>query len=143
MQAVENRFDIRAIQTSWKKFDAMAHLRPIHDEAGYDRMVAFMNTILDVVGDEEDHELSGLLDIVSDLVANYERDHYVIEGSEPKEVLRFLIESNGLKQDDLSDIVAQSNLSKILSGDRKISAEMAGKLAKYFGVSAALFIPAA
>lgn len=143
MQTLENRFDIRAIQTSWKKFDAMAHLRPIHDEEGYGRMVALMNTILDVVGDDEDHTLSSLLDIIGDLVSNYERDHYVIEAAEPKEALRYLIESNNLKQEDLADIVAQGNLSKILSGDRSISATLAGKLGKFFNVSPALFIPAA
>ena len=50
MQAAQPQFDIRAIQSSWATFDAMVHLRPIHDEAGYDQMVALMNSLLDVVG---------------------------------------------------------------------------------------------
>lgn len=72
MHAVQSRFDIRAIQTSWAKLDAMAQIRPIHDEAGYDRMVALMNDLLDVVGDNEEHQLAGLLELVGDLVSNYE-----------------------------------------------------------------------
>lgn len=143
MHAVQSRFDIRAIQNSWVKFDAMAHIRPIHDEAGYDRMVALMNDLLDVVGDDEEHKLAGLLELVGDLVANYEREHLTIEASEPKDALRFLIEAKGLKQEDLSDIVAQGNLSNILAGRRKISAALAGKLGEFFGVSPALFIPKA
>lgn len=143
MQTTQCRFDIRAIQTSWAKLDAMAHIRPIHDEANYDRMVALMNDLLDVVGDDEDHKLAGLLELVGDLVSNYEREHLTIEASEPKDALRFLIEVNGLKQEDLSNIVAQGNLSNILAGRRKISAALAGKLGEFFGVSPALFIPKA
>lgn len=79
MQSAQSRFDIRAIQTSWATLDAMAHIRPIHDEAGYDRMVALMNDLLDVVGDNEEHELAGLLELVGDLVSNYEREHLTIE----------------------------------------------------------------
>lgn len=141
MHAAQSRFDIRAIQNTWGQFDAMAHIRPIHDETSYDRMVALMNALLDVVGDDEDHDLAGLLELVGDLVSNYERDHFAIEASEPKDALRFLIDAKGLKQEDLSGIVAQSNLSAILAGRRKISAKMAGKLAAFFGVSPALFIP--
>lgn len=141
MHAVQSRFDIRAIQTSWAKLDAMAQIRPIHDEAGYDRMVALMNDLLDVVGDNEEHQLAGLLELIGDLVSNYEREHFTIEASEPKDALRFLIEAKGLKQGDLSNIVAQGNLSNILAGRRKISATLAGKLGEFFGVSPALFIP--
>jgi HTH-type transcriptional regulator/antitoxin HigA len=141
MHAVQSRFDIRAIQTSWAKLDAMAQIRPIHDEAGYDRMVALMNDLLDVVGDNEEHQLAGLLELVGDLVSNYEREHFTIEASEPKDALRFLIEAKGLKPGDLSNIVAQGNLSNILAGRRKISATLAGKLGEFFGVSPALFIP--
>lgn len=141
MRVTETQFDIKAIQTSWQKFDTMAHLRPIHDEKGYVRMTALMNSLLDVAGDDEDHPLSSLLDLVSDMVAKYEQEHYAIEAAEPKDALRFLMEARGMKQEDLSAVVPQSNLSAILSGKRKISATLAGQLAKFFGVSAALFVP--
>lgn len=142
MHATHAQFDIRALQTSWKAFESMSHLGPIHDEEGYNRMVALMNTILDATGDDEDHPLSGLLDLVSDLVSRYEQEHHAIEPAEPKDVLRFLLNARGLKQEDLSAIVPQSNLSAILAGKRKISATLAGKLGKFFGISPALFVPA-
>lgn len=141
MQAAQTQFDIGAIQSSWAAFDAMAHLRPIHDEAGYDQMVALMNSLLDTVGDDEDHALAGLLELLGDIVSKYEREHYAIEAADPKDALRFLIEARGLNQEDLSAIVPQSNLSAILAGKRKISATLAGKLGKFFGVSPALFVP--
>ena len=107
-------------------------LRPIHTEADYDRTVKMMNALLDVTGDDEDHPLSGLLDLTSDLVSRYEQEHHPIEAADPKDALRFLMESRGLKQEDLSSVVPQSNLSAILAGKRKISAAIAGKLGGFF-----------
>lgn len=133
--------DIKALQKTWAAFDRIAHLRPIRTEEEYDRTVSLMNHLLDMVGDQEDHALSGLLDLVGELVADYDTSHFAIEASEPKEVLRYLIELRGLKQGDLAEIVPQSNLSAILSGKRKISATLAGKLARFFNISPAVFVP--
>ncbi len=133
--------DIKALQKTWAAFDRIAHLLPIRTEEEYDRTVSLMNYLLDMVGDQEDHALSGLLDLVSELVADYDTNHFAIEASEPNEVLRYLIELRGLKQGDLGEIVPQSNLSAILSGKRKISATLAGKLAKFFNISPAVFVP--
>lgn len=135
MQTTQTQFNIQNLQASWQAFDAMAHLRPIHSEADFERMSAMMNALLDDVGDDEEHPLSGLLELVSDLIYRYEQTHHAIEAAAPKDVLRFLMESRGLKQDDLSTLLPQSNLSAILAGKRKISAALAGKLAKYFGIS--------
>jgi HTH-type transcriptional regulator/antitoxin HigA len=141
MHASHAQLDIQALQASWQAFDTMAHLRPIHNEMEYDRMVALMNSLLDVTGDDEDHPLSSLLELAGDLVSRYEQKHHAIEPANPKDALRFLMEARGLKQEDLSAIVPQSNLSAILAGKRKISATMAGKLGKFFGISPAVFVP--
>lgn len=141
MQTVPTQFDIRALQASWQVFDNLAHLRPIHSEADFERLVIMMNSLLENVGDDEDHPLSSLLDLVSDLVSRYEQEHHAIEPAHPKDTLRFLMESRGLKQEALSSLVAQSNLSAILAGKRKISATLAGKLGKFFGISPAVFLP--
>ena len=133
--------DVKALQKTWAAFDRVAHLRPIRSQEEYDRTVSLMNYLLDMVGDQEDHALSGLLDLVGGLVTDYDTSHYTIEASEPSEVLRYLIELRGLKQSDLAEIVPQSNLSAILAGKRKISATLAGKLAKFFNISPAVFVP--
>ena len=135
-------FDIKALQKTWSAFDRLAHLRPIRSAKEYDRTVALLNYLLDVVGEQDDdHAFAGLIDLISKLVEDYDTSHYAIEASEPNEVLRYLIEMRGLKQGDLAEIVPQSNLSAILAGKRKISATLAGKLGKYFNVSPAVFVP--
>jgi HTH-type transcriptional regulator/antitoxin HigA len=140
MLSTQTEFDIPALQASWLAFESIADLRPIRSDADYDRMVTLMNAVLAVVGEDEDHPLSGFLELVSDLVSLYEREHFPIPPSDPPEVLRFLMDARSLKQEDLADIVAQSNLSAILAGKRNISASLAGKLGQFFGVSPALFI---
>ncbi|MGB4115022.1 MAG: hypothetical protein WBK51_00575 [Polaromonas sp.] len=54
------------------------NLLPIHTEADYDRTVKMMNALLDVAGDDEDHPLSSLLNLTSDLVSSYEQEHHRI-----------------------------------------------------------------
>ena len=76
MQAIQTAFDIRAIQSAWTALDSLVQLRPIHDEAGYDQLVILMNSLLDSVGEDENHALSGLLGLVGDIVSRYEREHY-------------------------------------------------------------------
>lgn len=139
--ASNDSIDIRALKQTWAAFDRVAHLRPIRSDAEYTRTVTLMNYLLDVVGDKENHALAGLLDLVGELVEDYDSGHFAIEPSEPREVLRYLIELRGLKQGDLAEVVPQSNLSAILAGKRKISATLAGKLAKFFHVSPAVFVP--
>lgn len=141
MTAAPAPFDIAALKKTWIAFDRVARLRPIRSATEYSRTVALMNTLLDVVGDREDHALSGLLDLIAKLVHDYDSEHHRIEPSEPREVLRYLIEQRSLRQCDLGGIVAQGNLSAILSGKRRISATLAGKLARFFNVSPALFVP--
>lgn len=132
--------DVNNLQKTWIAFDRLAHLRPIRDEQQYDRIVALMNGILDIVGDNENHPMSGLLDLVGSLVEDYDADHFSIEASEPREILRHLMSMRELRQADLANVIAQGNLSAILAGKRKISAALAGKLAKYFNVSSSLFV---
>ena len=100
-----------------------------------------MNALLDVSGDDEDHLLSGLLELAAESVSRYEQVHRATEAANPRDALRFLMEARGLKQEDLSAIVPQRNLSAILAGKRKISVTMAGKLGRFFGISPAVFVP--
>lgn len=132
--------DIDALQAAWVSFDRLAHVRPIRNDADYAHVVALMNQLVDTVGDNEKHPLAGLLDLVGNLVADYDEEHFSIPPSEPREMLRFLMEQNQLKQTDLEDIVAQGNLSAILAGKRQISRDVAKKLAERFNVSVSVFI---
>lgn len=132
-----------AIVPAWNAFQSAlpVKIRPIDNAQEYDRVVNFMNNLLDTVGDDEDHELADLLALVGQLIEAYDQDHYAVPDAPPHEVLRFLLDQHDLKQTDLAvDIGGQSVVSAILGGKRKINARQAKALAARFGVSAAAFI---
>jgi antitoxin component HigA of HigAB toxin-antitoxin module len=82
-----------------------------------------------------------LVVFLMDWVSEYERQFVQLDEAPPAEVLRHLIEANGLRQSDLAEEVGgQSVVSAILRGKRDINAGQAARLAKRFGVSAAVFI---
>ncbi|HTM64438.1 MAG TPA: helix-turn-helix domain-containing protein [Gammaproteobacteria bacterium] len=58
----------------------------------------------------------------------------------PIDMLEFLMNEHGLSQNDLPEIGSQSLVSKILSGERKLTVEHIQQLSNRFGVSTFLFI---
>lgn len=133
-------FDTQRAADRWRAFTEEVPVRPIRLEADYEQMVTLMNRLLDVVGDDESHPLAPVLALVGDQVEGYDSVHFAIPQSEPREVLRYLMDQRGLKQSDLGDLIAQPNLWAILSGHRSISRDLAKALAKRFDVSVAVFL---
>ena len=114
---------------------------PIRNERGYARMNALMEALLEEIGDDEDHPLADLLDMVSTFVADYAGKQIEDLDAEPREVLRYLMEEHGLTQSDLrKEVGTQGVVSEILAGRRAINARQAKALAKRFRVSPAVFI---
>ncbi len=73
----------------------------------------------DTVRDDEAHPLASLMEIVGELIENYENTHYPMPEAEPREALHFLMEEHGLKQSDLAEIGSQGVVSEILAGKRE------------------------
>ena len=136
-------FDTAAIAPAWKAFQVSLPVKigTITSEREFKRVVKFMNGLLDVVGDDEDHELAGLLDVVGRFVEEYENAHVAVPDAPGHEVLQFLLDRHGLKQTDLAfELGGQSVVSGILNGHRTVNARQAKALGARFGVSAAAFL---
>ena len=133
-------FDSKRAAERWSEFARELPVRPIRSDADYEQMVALMNQLLDVVGEDETHPLATVLALVGDQVEGYDSDHFTIPSGEPREILRFLLEQNGLKQSELSDVIAQPKLSAILNGHRAISRDVAKALARRFKVAVDVFL---
>ena len=128
---------------AWKGLrSSVPFFGPIRNERDYEHMHALMDELLGVVGDDEDHPLADLLDVVGMLVAQYEDEKIpgLRDDAKPLDVLKFLMDQHGLKQSDLREIGTQGVVSEILSGNRQINARQAKALAKRFGVSPAVFL---
>ena len=86
-------------------------------------------------------EETALLSLLATLVDQFERNAYPAADVEPREVLRDLMEHNGLKAAELAEIMGgRSRVSDVLTGKRAISKEQAKRLGERFKLSPAVFI---
>jgi HTH-type transcriptional regulator/antitoxin HigA len=133
------RGGIPEVEQAWSGLQHQVFLRPIRSEDDYSRMVALIDSLVDIVGDNEEHPLFDLYDLALELIGNWEREHVQLPNVAPREVLRFLLEEHNMKQSDLSDIASASLISDILAGRREISKRLSKALAERFHVDASAF----
>jgi HTH-type transcriptional regulator/antitoxin HigA len=83
------------------------------------------------------------LDVLTDLVETYEDEHHPIPDASEADVLRALMRSHDLSQGKLGEAVhiSQSTLSAVLNGTRSLTKGQVIRLAKFFHVSPAAFLP--
>lgn len=79
MNNLADKVDGVDLVAAWQRFDQITQLRPINSEADYDHVVGLMNRVLDVMGDDEHHPLSGLLVLLAEMVSGYDKIHYSVE----------------------------------------------------------------
>lgn len=132
--------NINAIIPAWQSFQAATHIAPIRDAAHYQYMVDTLDSLLEQTGDDENRPLMGLVDIVGDLIADYEAQNDSMPEATGVDALKFLMEQRGMKQADLRDIGSQGVVSEILNGKRALNVRQIRLLAERFSVSPATFI---
>ena len=114
-------------------------LRPLRTDADLDAAVAVVDSLIDLDGlsdPEQDY-----LDVLSDLVEAYETDAVPIRAVGDADMLRFLIENRGASQVEVAKRsgIAESTVSEVLAGKRKLNRSQIGKLARYFHVEPGVF----
>lgn len=132
--------DPQAILRAWMPFKRLVGVTAVRSKKDYAQVRGTIDALLDEVGDNENHPLADVLDYLADQVKTYEDEHFRIPEAAPGEVLRFLMEQHGLKQEDLGDCAPQSRISDIVNGRRSVSKEIAKKLARRFHVRADVFL---
>jgi HTH-type transcriptional regulator / antitoxin HigA len=80
------------------------------------------------------------LDVLSDLVAAYEDEHYSFEPASDADMLRHLMEAKGVPQAILhrDTGLAKSAISEVLAGKKPFSRQMIRKLAEFFNVDTSI-----
>ncbi len=106
----------------------------------FDELNAELDELLDIVGDDENHRLIGLVDIIGNLITTYEQGNFPIPAKKGINALKFLMEAHHLRQSDLSEIGTQGTVSEILRGKRKLNLRQMTLLAKRFHVDVTTFI---
>ena len=131
---------VRALPDSY--FDLVKEFPLVHiqDDNQLVRTQEFLDELLKRDLDEGGE---AYLNALSDLIEIYEETHEPSHDASPQDVLRELVDSSQLSQQALSKAVgiAQSTISAILTGDRKMTTDHIMKLSRHFHVSPAAFLP--
>lgn len=134
------RIEIKHLLPAWNQFRSATDIAPIRDAAHYRRMVTILEALLDETGGDENHPAMELVDIVGDLIEDYEVTRQPLPMTTGIQALRFLMEQHGLKQSDLHEIGSQGVVSEILAGKRELNIRQVRALGERFGVSPATFV---
>jgi HTH-type transcriptional regulator / antitoxin HigA len=128
------------IVEAWTALQEKVFLKPIRDEKDHQVMVTFAKDLSDYLGGEQDNPLGDLLGVVTSLIDAWEARSVSLPKAEPREVLRHLLETHGLKQKDLAGIASPTVVSDILAGRRAISKNVAKGLAARFHADVSVFL---
>jgi HTH-type transcriptional regulator/antitoxin HigA len=83
------------------------------------------------------------IELMTLLVERYESERFAVPEAEPADVLRALLEWNGLSQRGIaSELGGESTVSLVLSGKRQLSRDHIARLSRRFNVSPAVFFRA-
>ncbi len=127
---------------SYMKLIRRFPLAPIRDDDHLDAASKMLDYVL--TRGEDDQGVVDYLDVLSDLVEAFEKEHVHIPDASAAEMLGFLMGERRLTQTQLAKEVgiAQATLSNVLRGVRDLTTDQIVRLAGYFHVGPAAFLPA-
>jgi len=142
---------MNATKLNWKKladvpktYGALCRVylpRPIHDKIDLENATEIVDFL---AGHKLNTDQEDYLDLLSDLVSEYEEEHAPLKsrGMSGVKVLAYLLEENGLNASDLSRILEVDRTlgSKILRCERSLTVEHMKKLGRRFAVEPGIFV---
>ena len=131
-------YSLSEISNKWQPLAPF--LSAPHTEAEYDNLSAFLDQLIDEVGNDESHPLAALMDTVGTLIEAYDKEHFPFSEGDPIDVLRYLMEKHNLAQSDMSELGSQGVVSEILSGKRNLNVRQIKLLSKRFHISPSTFL---
>ncbi len=111
-----------------------------HSESEYENLVSLLDSLIDEIGENEDHPLSSLMETIGNLIESYENKSISQIHGTPIETLCYLMEEHKLKQSDLPEIGSQGVVSEILKEKRNLNIRQIKELSAKFNVSPLVFI---
>jgi len=65
--------ELETVEQAWPNLAPLLFVP--HTEHEYERLVQMLDTLIDVVGEDESHPLASLMEVISVLVEKYEDEH--------------------------------------------------------------------
>ncbi|MDR0563621.1 MAG: transcriptional regulator [Azoarcus sp.] len=120
--------------------EALGLAGPIKNEAHYLRLTEFAESLADTLPDNANEPLWGLVSLIGERIAEYEKRIHPLPDVPPHELFRELMLEWGLNQSDFPEVGTQSVISEILSGKRTLNLRQVKALAKRFAVPMEMFV---
>ena len=80
------------------------------------------------------------IELLTLLIERYESERYPLPDADPIDVLRLLLEQNGLTQRDIAaELGSESTVSLVLAGKRRLNRDHIARLSRRFHVSPSVF----
>ena len=92
--------DVQAIQDVWQRLAPLVVVPYTDDD--YWQIVSVLDSLIDVVGEDEGHPLASLMDVIGVLIENYENEH-VPEPGQTRKVDELITRVSGLSRDELAE----------------------------------------
>jgi HTH-type transcriptional regulator/antitoxin HigA len=129
----------RTITRTLKNPENYAPLLAPRNEREYDVAVAWLNRLVDEVGDNPKDARYRLIETLSVLIEAYDDEHHKIPDVSGVDLLRFLMEQHRLSQGDLPEVGSQGVVSEILRGKRELNRRQIEALSRRFHLSPGAF----
>lgn len=111
----------------------------IHSEEENQRFIQILETLVSRKQELNPAERK-LAELLTVIINEFEGRNYPMEASGPLDVIRHLMESNGLRQKDLVDVFGtESIVSDVLNGKRELTKNHIKRLSVRFAISPAVF----
>jgi len=70
---IMQNLDVQKAANAWSSLSGAVFVP--HTEADYDRIVALLDRLIDEIGEDENHPLASMMEVLSVLVERYETEH--------------------------------------------------------------------
>ena len=129
--------DFKSLPRTYVELVGILPPRPIHTDGDYEEVADMIDVM---AGHKLNKAQEDYLEILSQMVEAYDRDHVELPDVSPLDMLKHLMESNDMNADQLGKLLGDASLgSKILSGKREWSKAHIRALCEHFKVGAGVF----
>lgn len=121
-------------------------LAHIHGDTEYESALEFIETLMEVIGDNPDDPRWGLLEVATKVVDNYEArtypeiDEFFEQHHGPASVIRVLMDQYHLNMSDFPEIGSSDIVAGILEGNKDMSLRQVKALSARFRIDPSLFL---
>lgn len=125
---------------AWQNLQQHIPFSAIHSEQQYEQALEALDALLDASGNDENHPLADMIETLGELIHVYEEEHHPMSDASGVDVIRLLMQEQGITQADLPEIGSQGIVSEVLSGKRELNIRMVRRLSDRFQLDPKVFI---